>query len=222
MSSTPPTTPGDVLAGPLSDPVERRKEQRSWYFYDWANSAYVTTTATVLFGPYLTVVAKRAACPGQDSDLACPTALNVLGVPVGARLVGALRDHLLDAAVRRAAAGRRGRGRPVRTAAHAARPVRLGRVPRRLQPWCWSAGTNWQLGVLLLIVANLALGCSLVVYDAILVDIATPDERDGSPAAAGRWATSAAACCWRSTWCMVSAPGHAGAVQGGAVRLSAC
>ena len=24
--------------------------QRSWYWYDWANSAYITTTATVLIG----------------------------------------------------------------------------------------------------------------------------------------------------------------------------
>lgn len=40
------------------------------------------------------------------------------------------------------------------------------------------AGTNWQLGAFLLILATLCLGASLVVYDAILVDIATPDERD--------------------------------------------
>jgi UMF1 family MFS transporter len=39
-------------------------------------------------------------------------------------------------------------------------------------------GDDWVLGVVLLLVASLALGCSLVVYDAILVDIATADERD--------------------------------------------
>src|SRR3712207_1964705 len=39
-------------------------------------------------------------------------------------------------------------------------------------------GTNWQLGALLLLLGNLALGASLVVYDAVLIDIATPDERD--------------------------------------------
>ncbi len=39
-------------------------------------------------------------------------------------------------------------------------------------------GSNWQLGVLLIMLANLALGCSLVVYDSILIDIAGPDERD--------------------------------------------
>jgi UMF1 family MFS transporter len=40
------------------------------------------------------------------------------------------------------------------------------------------SGDDWVLGVVLLLVASLALGCSLVVYDAILVDIATADERD--------------------------------------------
>ena len=39
-------------------------------------------------------------------------------------------------------------------------------------------GTNWQLGVLLLILANLCLGGSLVIYDSLLCRIAEPDERD--------------------------------------------
>src|SRR3712207_7755808 len=43
---------------------------------------YTTLVRSVLFGPYLTVVAKRAACPGQPTDAACRTDLSVLGVPV--------------------------------------------------------------------------------------------------------------------------------------------
>ncbi len=39
-------------------------------------------------------------------------------------------------------------------------------------------GDNWQLGAVLLLCANLCLGASLVVYDAILCEISTPDERD--------------------------------------------
>jgi UMF1 family MFS transporter len=39
-------------------------------------------------------------------------------------------------------------------------------------------GGDWQLGVVLLFVANICLGSSLVVYDAILCEIAGPDERD--------------------------------------------
>ena len=60
-------------------------------------------------------------------------------------------------------------------------------------------GSDWQLGALLLFVANIALGSSLVVYDAILCEIATPDERDRVSSRAGRSATSAAASCSRST-----------------------
>jgi UMF1 family MFS transporter len=73
---TPTATPDQP------DAVQRRREQRAWYFYDWANSAYVTTTLTALFGPYLTVVAKRDACPGLSTDLPCPVDLQVLGVPI--------------------------------------------------------------------------------------------------------------------------------------------
>jgi UMF1 family MFS transporter len=40
------------------------------------------------------------------------------------------------------------------------------------------AGDNWQLGALLLVGATLFLGASLVVYDAILCEIADPDDRD--------------------------------------------
>src|SRR5512144_2985048 len=39
----------------------RRREQRAWYFYDWANSAFPTTVVTVFIGPYLTTMAKAAA-----------------------------------------------------------------------------------------------------------------------------------------------------------------
>ena len=61
---------------------ERRRERRAWYWFDWANSAYVTTIQTVLLGPYLTSVAKQAACPGIDNDATCHTDLHVLGIPV--------------------------------------------------------------------------------------------------------------------------------------------
>ena len=68
-------------ASPLSD--DRRAEWRAWYFYDWANSAYVTTVGTVLFAPYLISVAERSACGrvGTDED-PCTTNLSVLGLHV--------------------------------------------------------------------------------------------------------------------------------------------
>jgi UMF1 family MFS transporter len=156
---------------------ERRREQRSWYWYDWANSAYVTTTLTVLFSPYLTVVAKRAACPGQSIDVACRTNLSVLGVPVSpgsvalytitaATLFSALLLPVVGAFVDRS-----GRKRTV-----LARIAWLGAVSAASMVFL--GGTRWWLGVVLALVATLSLGCSLVVYDSILVDISTPDERD--------------------------------------------
>jgi UMF1 family MFS transporter len=49
--------------GILSAPA-RVDKREYWGFclYDWANSGYVTTVATVLFAPYLTSVAETAAC----------------------------------------------------------------------------------------------------------------------------------------------------------------
>ena len=59
--------PSDVAPGGRRS----TRHQRAWYWYDWANSAYVTTTATVLFSPYLTSVAKAAACPGLADGAVC-------------------------------------------------------------------------------------------------------------------------------------------------------
>ena len=60
----------------------RRREQRAWYWYDWANSAYVTTVATVLFAPYLISVAEQAACGYVGSaDQPCNRTLTSSGSP---------------------------------------------------------------------------------------------------------------------------------------------
>ncbi len=167
-------------AAPATGPAsseDHRREQRAWYVYDWANSGYVTTTATVLLGPYLTVVAKRAACPGQDTELACRTDLSVLGVPVAP---GSLALYAITAAtllsavllpVVGAIADRSGRKRVLM-----ARFAWVG--AGAASAMVFVAGDNWQLGVVLQLIATLCLGSSLVVYDAILIEIAAPDERD--------------------------------------------
>ena len=162
---------------PRDAEADRRREQRSWYWYDWANSAYVTTTLTVLFSPYLTDIAKRAACPGRDTALTCDRDLSLLGVPLAP---GSLALYTITAAtllsalvlpVVGAAVDRSGRKRTLLCtiawtgALAASAMVFLG-------------GTRWWLGVALALAANLCLGCSLVIYDAILVDVSTPDERD--------------------------------------------
>ncbi|GAB3590895.1 MFS transporter [Angustibacter peucedani] len=172
------TVPGDDGATARSiDPAERHREQRAWYFYDWANSAYVTTTATVLFAPYLTTIAKAAACPGQDSDATCSTDLSVLGIPISpgslvfyavtfATILSALVLPVVGAVADRSPHQRKILAGFAWVGALAASAM-----------W-FVQGSGWQLGVVLLMVASLCLGASLVVYDAILCQIATPDERD--------------------------------------------
>jgi len=158
-------------------PRSRRREQRAWYFYDWANSAYVTTTLTVLFAPYLISVAEQAACPGIASGATCSSNLHVLGIPMSP---GSLPGYVTTATTLLSA---------LVLPVVGAIADRSARQRSLLAGFAWVgalaatsmylvAGANWQLGVVLLFVANLCLGSSLVVYDAILCQIATPDERD--------------------------------------------
>lgn len=162
------------------DPLGRARQQKAWYWYDWANSAYVTTTAAVLFAPYLTSVAEKAACgraTDDDAGFKCTEDLHVLGLGVSA---GSLVFYIVTAATILSAFIL-----PVVGAV----ADRSADKPRLLGRFAWAgsamamlmvlvAGTNWQLGAVLLLLATLFLGASLVVYDAILVDIADPDERD--------------------------------------------
>ncbi|WP_462417513.1 MFS transporter [Kytococcus sp. Marseille-QA3725] len=164
---------------PAADPaVERtRSHQRAWGWYDWANSAYVTTTGTVLIGPYLTQLASADACPDLPADQACTAPVHLLGLPIAA---GSLASYTITLATIISVAV------VLVVGAIADRHPRPTRLLGTLA-WIGSAaamamvllsGTNWQLGVLLVIVGNVALGASTVVYDALLVRIAAPDERD--------------------------------------------
>ncbi|WP_028708441.1 MFS transporter [Propionicicella superfundia] len=168
----------DVSGAERLPTAARRRQQRSWYWYDWANSAFITTTSTVIIGPYLTSIATTAAC-GPDVETAdCTTPLQVLGfIPV---LPGALHPYMVTFS----------------TLTSAILLIIIGAIadrsphPQRLLggfAWVGAAagsllfflgGTNWQLGVVLFLIANFCMGASLVIYDAVLCRIATPDERD--------------------------------------------
>ena len=161
-------------------PLTRRREQRAWYWYDWANSGYVTTVGAVLFAPYLTSVAERDAC-GFTTDVErgvkCTEQLDVLGLSLSP---GSVVFYVITLAtvvsafilpVVGALADRSSRRRTLM-----ARFAWGGSLAAACM--FFVEGTNWQLGAVLLLVANVGLGSSLVVYDAILIDISTPDERD--------------------------------------------
>ena len=157
-------------------PIARRKEQRAWCWYDWANSGYVTTVATVLFAPYLIAVAENAAC-GSDFEGKCTTNLQVGFLALSP---GSLAAYVVTAAtiisalvlpIVGAAADRSSRKRSIMAGF-----AWVGSLAA--MSMFFVTGDNWQLGAALFFVANICLGSSLVVYDAIMVEISSPDERD--------------------------------------------
>ncbi|MEU8793972.1 MFS transporter [Streptomyces sp. NPDC048643] len=158
-----------VRAGAVGEAVERRREQRGWYFYDWACSVYSTSVLTVFLGPYLTAVAKHAA----DAD----GFVHPLGIPVRA---GSFFAYAVSASVivsifvmplAGAAADRSGRKKPLLAAA-----AYLGAAATT--GMFFLDGDRYLLGGLLLIVANASLAVSMVLYNSYLPQIAPPEERD--------------------------------------------
>ena len=150
------------------EPVARRKEQRAWYFYDWANSAFSTTIAGVLFGPYLIAIAKEAAVDNR---------IQVLGLSIAP---GALPSYTITASTLLSA---------VLLPLLGAVADRTARKKDLLAGFAWVGaaaaamlffvtGDNWQLGVAAFIVANLCFGAAAVFNDALLCLISTEDERD--------------------------------------------
>jgi MFS transporter, UMF1 family len=169
------------VTGPSPEPVRTarpaaaepasavRRERRGWYFYDWANSAFYTTVVTVFLGPYLSTVAKAAADTrgyvhplGLDVRakavfpfaVAISVIVQVLLLPA----VGALIDHT-------------GRKRPTLAVfAYLGAFATIGLY--------FAAGGRYLLTATLFVIANIALGCADVAYNAFLPDIAGPDDRD--------------------------------------------
>src|SRR5215468_11987179 len=165
-------TPTDDTAGSASavlPPSSTRRERVGWYFYDWANSAFATTVVTVFLGPYLTTIAENAVGKGGD--------VHVAGVPIAA---GSLFAYTVSVSVLLqvfvlpvvgAIADRSSRKRELLALfAYIGSGATIALV--------FLTGGRWALGVVLFIVANVALGASSVVYNSFLPQIAGPDERD--------------------------------------------
>lgn len=147
----------------------RKREQHGWYFYDFACSVYSTSVLTVFLGPYLTSVAKAAAdAEGYVHPLGIPVrAGSYFAYTVSASVIVAVLIMPLVGAV----ADRRGRKKPLlAAAAYTGAAATTGMF--------FLGGDRYLLGGLLLIVANAALAVSMVLYNAYLPQISTPDERD--------------------------------------------
>ena len=157
-------------------PLNRAKEQKSWYWYDWANSAFYTTVLTVLFGPYMIDVAGRAAgC--ADPDESCDRTVSLLGMDLAA---GSLPFYLTSFATILSAFILPVVGAMVDVSSH---------KKWHMAGFAWAGafcastlffmkGENWQLGAVAIVLSSVLAGCSLVSYSAILCDISTEDERD--------------------------------------------
>jgi UMF1 family MFS transporter len=156
-------------ANRAGDDRSRRREQRGWYFYDWANSAFSTTVAAVFLGPYLTAVTESAAGFGGF--------VHPLGIPIRA---GSFFPYVISLSVllqvlllpvTGAVADRTRRKRELLALfAYVGAVATMGLY--LLQ------GSAYLLGGLLFLLANVAFGASVVVYNAFLPEIAEPDERD--------------------------------------------
>ncbi len=151
------------------DVADRRREQRGWYWYDWANSVYSTTVLTVFLGPYLTSVAKAAAdAHGFVHPLGIPVrAGSFYAYSVSASLLLSVLAMPLAAAV----ADRTGRKKPLLGGcAYTGAAATTGLL--------FLGGDRYLLGGALLIVANVSFVVSMMLYNSYLPQIADPEERD--------------------------------------------
>lgn len=150
-------------------PVYSKREQRGWYAYDFANSAFSTTVVTLFLGPYLTALAKAGA--GDDGfiyPLGIKTdpralwgylvSLSVVLQAIVMPVIGAIADY-----------GRRKReilGATALTGAGAT--IAMFTLK----------DADWALGGILFLISNVMFGSALVVYNSFLPEIAPPEERD--------------------------------------------
>jgi MFS transporter, UMF1 family len=153
----------------LAEPKYSVREQRGWYFYDWANSAFSTTVVTLFLGPYLTAIAKAAAdAQGLIHPLGIPVdarsywgylvALSVMTQVLCLPILGAIADYSHRKKFLLALFGFMGAGATV---------AMFG-----------LEGTNYLLGGFLFLLANLTFGASIVIYNSFLPEIAPEDQQD--------------------------------------------
>jgi UMF1 family MFS transporter len=151
--------------------INDKREIFGWAMYDWANSVFSTTVASVFLGPYVASLARSAA------EAAGTSTVSFLGIPVAPDsflpycisfsvgmqvlflpILGAIADysHLRKQMMRLFAT--------------------IGAVATILMFFLTDG--LWWLGGLLFIIANLTFGAAIVFYNAYLPDIASEEERD--------------------------------------------
>ncbi|MGJ5750133.1 UMF1 family MFS transporter [Streptomyces puniciscabiei] len=192
------------------DTAGLRREQRGWYFYDWACSVYSTSVVTVFLGPYLTAVAKRAA----DAH----GYVHPLGVPVRA---GSFFAYTVSLSVIIAvvvmpivgsAADRTGRKKPLlAAAAYTGAAATTGMF--------FLDGDRYLLGGALLVVANAAQSVGMMLYNSYLPQIAPPEQRDAVSSRGWAFGYAAGSTVLVANLVLYSAHGSFGLTETAAVRV---
>jgi len=146
-----------------------KREQVGWCMYDFANSAFYTTVITLFLGPYLTALATNGAdASGYVHPLGIPiyarsfwsyaVSLSVVFQVLFLPMVGSIADY-----------GRRKKEVLAATAY-------LGAFSTIAM--FFLEGSDYLLGGLLFLIANVAFGAAEVIYNSFLPEIAPPADRD--------------------------------------------
>ncbi len=152
-----------------ADLLTKKSVRRSWYLYDWANSAFSTTVIALFIGPYLTSIAENSADasgmislwgldmrPGSlyPYAISFSVLMQVFILPI----VGGVADRI------------KSRNGLLAVFAY------IGSFSTICLYFVKDG--RFALGAFLLIVANIAFGAALVVANSYIPDLAAPDQRD--------------------------------------------
>lgn len=170
---------------PAADPRQRKREQRSWYFYDWAAQPMFTSVTTAFGAAFIGGLAEESAKQdvARNGARACvPNELtncdiDFFGFTMAA---GVVWNYLIPLAIVAqvlvlpitGAINDRSFNRKRMLAILAF----IGATAIALM--VFATGTNWQLAAGLYLLGRVAEGASIIVYYSFLADVADPDERD--------------------------------------------
>lgn len=192
---------------------QTRREQVGWCMYDFANSAFYTTVITLFLGPYLTALATNAADGnGYVHPLGLPVyarsfwsysvsvsvVLQVLFLP----MVGAIADY-----------GRRKKEVLGATAY-------LGAFSTAAM--FFLKGSDYLLGGVLFVIANVAFGAAEVIYNSLLPEIAAPEDRDTISSKGYAYGYIGGGMLLALNLALFIGAGKIGITEGMAVRISLC
>lgn len=165
-------------------PKNDKREIFGWAMYDWANSAYYTTVIGVLIAPYLTGLAQADLCRdvpellrqnhpcmnGAIFDFGFLGAVTAKSLTSLTTVIGVLIQAFLMIVLS-----------AIAEYSNLKKTFMMILCYTGVAAGClmfFIEGNNYLFGAVLLIVANVCIGASLVFYNAYLVDITTEDQRD--------------------------------------------